>query len=79
MTQHSTNGTTMTLTVTGLHPYYTYSSRIAAATGAGMGPFSSATLLETLEDGKPNNLDRCSYCKGYQSLNYQMYSNNCSN
>ena len=52
MTQHSTNGTTMMLTVTELRPYHTYSCRIAAETGAGNGPFTSAVLLRTLEDGK---------------------------
>ena len=52
MTQHSTNGTTVMLTVTELRPYHTYSCRIAAETGAGNGPFTSAVLLRTLEDGK---------------------------
>ena len=52
VTHYSTNGTTMTLTVTELHPYHTYSCRIAAVTRAGNGPFTSTILLQTLEDGK---------------------------
>ena len=42
----------MMLTVTELNPYHTYSCRIAAATRIGIGPFTPAILLETLEDGK---------------------------
>ena len=50
--QYSTNGTTMMLKVTELRPYHTYSCRMAAATRAGIGPFTSVVLLQTLEDGK---------------------------
>ena len=42
----------MMLTVTELHPYHTYSCRVAAATRIGTGPFTPTILLETLEDGK---------------------------
>jgi hypothetical protein len=52
VTQYSTSGATMMLTVIELHPYHTYSCRIAAATRAGIGPFTSAILTQTLEDGK---------------------------
>ena len=52
MTQYSAGGATVILTVTELHPYHTYSCRVAAATSIGIGPFTPAILLETLEDGK---------------------------
>ena len=52
VTQYSTNGTTLMLGVIELHPYHTYSCRMAAATRAGSGPFTSTILIQTLEDGK---------------------------
>ena len=52
VTQYSASGATMMLMVTELHPYHTYSCRIAAATGVGIGPFTPAIIIETLEDGK---------------------------
>ena len=38
--------------VENLHPNHTYSVRIAAATGAGIGPFSVAITVTTPEDGE---------------------------
>ena len=35
-----------------LHPNQTYTVRIAAATGAGIGPFSTAISVTTPEDGE---------------------------
>ena len=35
-----------------LHPSYNYTVRIAAATAAGIGPFSDPITVMTLEDGK---------------------------
>ena len=52
MTQYSTDGTTMMLIATELHPYHTYRCRIAALTRAGIGPFTSDIPIRTLEDGK---------------------------
>ena len=51
-TPYFTNGTTVMLTVTELRPFHTYSCRVAAVTRAGTGPFTSAIVLRTLEDGK---------------------------
>ena len=48
--RESTNETT--LRVAGLHPHYIYNCRVAAATGAGIGPFTTFLSLQTLEDGK---------------------------
>ena len=48
---YSTNGTIVMLTVTELRPYHTYNCRIAAETRAGIGPFTSAIIIQTLEDG----------------------------
>lgn len=41
-----------TLTVVGLHPYYMYNCRVAAATEAGIGPFTTFLSLQTQEAGK---------------------------
>lgn len=38
-------------TVSNLHPYYTYSIRVRAVT-VGVGPLSTATNVNTLQDGK---------------------------
>jgi len=38
--------------VDALHPSYNYTVRIAAATAAGIGPFSDLITVMTLEDGK---------------------------
>ena len=35
-----------------LHPSYNYTVRIAAATAAGIGPFSDSITMMTLEDGE---------------------------
>jgi len=35
-----------------LHPSYNYTVRIAAATAAGIGPFSDPITVMTLEDGE---------------------------
>lgn len=48
--RETTNETT--IRVSGLHPYYTYSCRVAAVTGAGIGPFTMFLVLQTQEDGK---------------------------
>ena len=48
--RESTNETT--LKVAGLHPYYMYNCRVAAATAAGIGPFTTFLILQTQEDGK---------------------------
>ena len=42
----------MQLVITGLHPYANYSFAVAAATSAGLGPYSDAIIAETLESGK---------------------------
>ena len=43
--------TTMTLVLTSLRPYYTYSYIVAASTVVGQGPFSSAFMIRMPEDG----------------------------
>ena len=45
-----TSGST-TVNVTSLHPYYTYTCRVAAETTA-IGPFSSPTVIQLPESGK---------------------------
>ena len=50
ITQMSSNATT-TVTVTGLHPFYTYSSSVAAET-IGLGPFSTMFAVQMPEDGE---------------------------
>jgi receptor-type tyrosine-protein phosphatase Q len=50
--------TTTTITITGLHPYYTYNCSVAAVT-VGQGPFSDPVSITTLEDapsGRPHNI-----------------------
>jgi len=39
-----------------LHPSYNYTVRIAAATAAGIGPFSDPITVMTLEDGESSML-----------------------
>ena len=38
--------------INNLYPNHTYTVRIAAATSAGIGPFSAAITVTTPEDGK---------------------------
>ena len=48
---HSRHSTPMTsITLTGLHPYFTYHCNVSAVT-VGHGPFSTVTSITTLEDG----------------------------
>lgn len=42
------------ITISSLHPYYTYHSSIAAVT-VGIGPFSDTKEIQTLPDGKIAN------------------------
>ena len=42
--------TTTDITITGLHPYYTYNCNVSAVTVGG-GPFSRFADVTTLEDG----------------------------
>ena len=44
--------TATTLGVDSLAPYTTYEWRVAAKTSAGTGPFSTAVIEQTLQDGK---------------------------
>ena len=43
--------TSTSVTVTDLHPYYTYSFTVSAVT-VGQGPYSEEISLQTLEDGE---------------------------
>ena len=45
------NSTSTSLTVSDLHPYYTYHCRVAALTTAGMGPFTTVVEQTTEQDG----------------------------
>ena len=47
--------TTTSITVTILHPYYSYSCTVSAFTVA-MGPYTEAVTVVTLEDSKPTTL-----------------------
>ena len=44
-----------TMTITGLHPFYTYSSSVAAET-IGLGPFSAMFSVKMPEDGEDIHL-----------------------
>ena len=48
LSRHSTP--TTNITITGLHPYFTYHCNVSAVT-VGHGPFSTVTSITTLEDG----------------------------
>lgn len=45
------NSTNTSAEITNLKPYTTYMVKIAAATIAGIGPYSAALSFQTLEDG----------------------------
>ena len=45
------NSTSTSLTVSELHPYYTYRCRVAARTTFGMGPFTTGIEQTTGQDG----------------------------
>ena len=49
-----------------LHPSYNYTVRIAAATAAGIGPFSDPITVMTLEDGEW--FIYCTFCTLYFKL-----------
>ena len=49
VTKHISTSTMMT--ITGLHPYYTYNCSVAAVT-VSQGPFSDPVSITTFEDGK---------------------------
>lgn len=51
VTTLSTDHEPTSVTVTSLHPYYTYSVTVAAGTTAGVGPFSHAVELQLPESG----------------------------
>ena len=51
------NVTSITANLTALEEYDTYSFKVAAATGAGLGPYSDAIVFVTQQDGK--NVNRC--------------------
>ena len=42
----------MSITLTSLHPYYTYSCTVAAMTTVGLGPYSTDIYITTFQDGK---------------------------
>ena len=48
LSEHATAVTN--ITITGLHPFYTYKCNVSAVT-VGYGPFSDTTDTTTLEDG----------------------------
>ena len=48
----SVNTTSTSVNITGLHPFYTYSLRVASMTIYGAGPYSDDVLVTTPEDGK---------------------------
>ena len=51
LTQHSTH--TTSITIDGLHPFYTYNCNVSAVTVA-HGPFSAVVSTTTEEAGKPH-------------------------
>lgn len=53
--QYSTAGNSSFLTIEGLHPDYTYTYMVAAATGVGIGPFSEFYSIRMPEDGNNHN------------------------
>lgn len=50
--QRTTPDNRTSLSITGLHPDYTYTYRVAAGTGIGTGPFSVSRSITMPEDGK---------------------------
>ena len=52
--QRRTAGDASSLTISSLHPDYTYTYIVAAATAVGRGPFSTAGSARTPEDGEPS-------------------------
>lgn len=52
MDTFSVNTTSTSVNITGLHPFYMYSLRVAGVTKYGAGPYSDAVSVTTLEDSK---------------------------
>ena len=48
----SVNTISTSVNITGLHPFYMYSLRVAGVTRYGAGPYSDGVSVTTLEDGK---------------------------
>lgn len=51
MDTFSINATSTSVNITGLHPFYVYSLRVAGMTRHGTGPYSDDVSVTTLEDG----------------------------
>ena len=52
MTSFSVNATSTSINITDLHPFYTYSLRVAGVTRHGAGPYSDTVQIATPEDSK---------------------------
>ena len=48
---HNTGGSITAYQASMLHPYYTYSCKVAAYNSAGTGPFTEEDSLRTSQDG----------------------------
>ena len=70
--ERSTTGNTMSLSIGGLHPDYTYTYTLAAGTGIGRGPFSTFHSIRMPEDGKLV-LFLHSYCINMNALFVSSY------
>ena len=60
--QRNISSSLQNLIATGLKSYTNYSIRIAAVNGAGIGPYSTSVVIETLKSGKFPFLWSCKIC-----------------
>ena len=60
--QRNISSSLQTFVATGLKSYANYSIKIAAVNGAGVGPYSTSVVIETLQSGKFSFLWSCKIC-----------------